>query len=51
MILVQNPMRRDMDLVAPCVGCSPSLNLHDIEKARGMRLIRGDCGWQEMVLQ
>lgn len=41
-----------MNLVAPCVVCSPNRNLSDIEKSKGMRLEKNQNGaWYEALVQ
>lgn len=40
------------NLVAPCVMCSPTRNLSEIEQEKGMRLERDNHGvWYESSLQ
>lgn len=49
MVLQQNPIDPSHDLVAPCLGCSPTKSLKQITLERGIELIRGpDQRWKEI---
>lgn len=50
--LQMNPLDRASDLVAPCLGCSGDKKLANIEKERGIKLIRdtGTGQWTEQTI-
>lgn len=52
MILEMNPMDRAHDHVAPCLMCSPTKNLNEIQDRRNIKLQRDDYGrWFEETVQ
>lgn len=51
MVLQQHPLDRKLDLVAPCLGCSASKNLNEIQARRNIKLVRdAQYQWTEQTV-
>jgi len=52
MTLEGNPLDKMQTLVAPCLGCSSTKNLNEIQDRRGIKLVRNDqLDWVEVKTQ